>query len=220
MTKRHEGFIPQLQDWFGQLKRSDQEALLIALEQGDGALQQWLEENAPEVKESFLELEQFTSDLLKEDKAENVRNMLAKLGLETVELTDALVRRLQHELRFYFDAAELRDTTLEQFESIAAKVIADFFVERRYSTWEKRSAYLGLTEEKEVRDCYMVVINLIHNFYDQNATLEILEMFINKELGISSEKAGKFTEILVRNREALDRHFLFRRFSSLVAAKE
>lgn len=220
MTKRQEGFIPRLHNWFVQMERQDQESLLNVIEQGDGALQQWLDENAIEEKESFLELLQLTSEYLKENNEEKVLDMLDKMGFKAIELAEALVHQAQRELRFYVDASALRAASLEQFESIAAKVIVDFFVERRYFTWEKRGEFLGLDDQTEVRGCYTVIVNLIHNFYDQEISLELLESFIIEELGMTVDKAGRFTELIVRSREALDRHFLFRRLSKLAVLME
>lgn len=215
MTRGQERFIPAIDAWFAKLGDPHKGELLEQLTSGGKTWQDWMQEHEPDWKEALLELERYVTDRMKEQPGETVRKDLAEQGLRATGLADALIGRAMKELRYYFDAATLREVSLEQFERIAANVITDYFVERRFTTWIRRTEYLGLTEEDAARTCYLVVVNLIHNFYDRNVSLEVLESFMTDELGFSEAKAGWFAELIIRNKEALDRHFLFQRLTKL-----
>lgn len=216
MTERPESSIAELQAWYDQMGSAEREELLQALSDERKALPAWWEGRVPEKsKQALIELDRYLTKQLKEQAEETVRQQLSELGLKAADFAGALFARAMKELRFYHDAAYLRQVSLEQFEDIVAKVIGDYFVERRYISWSRRSEYLGLDGEQAARPCYLVVINLVQTFYDRNVPLEVIESFMIEELAFDASKAKRFAELIVRNKEALDRHFLLQRLAKL-----
>lgn len=219
MKNGQERFIPVVDAWFSKLEKGQKDGLLTQLSAGGKAWQEWMQEHAPHSREPFLELDRYVMELMKRKSADKVKKELKAQGLQTVELLDSLITRATKELRYYYDAATLRDASLEEFERIVSNVIADFFIERRYSSWAKRNEYLGLSEERAARACYLIVANLIQTFYNRNVSLEVLETFMNVELEFTEQKSGRFADLIVRNKEALDRYFLFQRLSKLTKSQ-
>ncbi|WP_309119926.1 hypothetical protein [Paenibacillus sp.] len=217
MIKTNLGVVShQVNLWYGQLDEAHREQV-----------RRWAEDGGQEFLINLMAKFEDQVDLLREWQTE-IRQRLRERNRIIVQteiidscpnlpknVVEAVVKAVESTLKDYRLSAELRKMDPETFAKVVERIFVDNYLERRYDSWDKCDAYLGLNDEQKTKQCYLSVMNIIEYHYSIFETLEQLEGFMQEELEWDGPKAGLFTELVVRYREALDRTMLFKKLRRL-----
>ncbi|OXS62655.1 hypothetical protein B1A99_02010 [Cohnella sp. CIP 111063] len=210
-------YVSKVNDWYERLPSEEQRNVLESIEKGRKFLIQFMQsKQQKEILDCFLRLWSDLFERLKTVSEEEAEAYLKSEGLVDGTLRKAIIEQINKNLDIYFDAKQLRDMDIQDFNKLLLLIIKDMFADRKFRTAGRLAEEYGSTKE-EVAKSFKSIKFTVSVFYKGNMSFEDLEKFSKSDLGLSNDKIGALVERIMEFSDKLERYFIFEQLMEIRA---
>jgi HCaRG protein. len=210
-------YVSKVNDWYERLPSEEQRNVLESIEKGRKFLIQFMQsKQQKEILDCFLRLWSDLFERLKTVSEEEAEAYLKSEGLVDGTLRKAIIEQINKNLDIYFDAKQLRDMDIQDFNKLLLLIIKDMFADRKFRTAGRLAEAFGSTKE-EVAKSFKSIKFTVSVFYKGNMSFEDLEKFSKNDLGLSDDKIGALVESITKYSDKLERYFIFEQLMEIRA---
>lgn len=169
----------------------------------------------PEVLQALKSTLKYLEVRLKDTDSQMLAEELDQAGFHERLLLNKLIDLVNILLKPYKDAQFLRNLDTSEYRKFINTVITDIFVDRKYSSSKRLLKEFATDQTEECKRALPLIHFLMTSLYLNNTSFETLEIYMEQRLNMSKDKIEDFIRAMEKNKDALERYFLFEQLSKL-----